>query len=183
MWSDAQRIAQGFDSVNIGYSHIKERRLRRPVPVSVGGMLGDYVPFNFCPRSVMLYVIHRGAVEGYEGGQSPIVHLISSVGSAIKTGRPWAFTNRHADLQYAKYFDSLDSEAEVDWQVMPLTFWADSDETKAKRQAEFLAHDWFPFAGIEEIGVKTEKMANKVREIVDGTEFSPRVSVKRSWYY
>ncbi len=60
LWSDAQRIRQGFVSANIGYSHIKERRLRRPITVSAGGMLGDYVPFNFCPRSIMLYVVSKG---------------------------------------------------------------------------------------------------------------------------
>ena len=80
-------------------------------------MLGDYVPFNFCYRSVMLYVIHRGSVEGYDGGQEPVVHLVSSVGQAIGCNRPWAFTDRHADLAYAKYFESLDDEGEVDWRV------------------------------------------------------------------
>jgi hypothetical protein len=83
-------------------------------------MLGDYVPFNFCNRSVMLYVIHRDSVEGYDGGQEPVVHLVSSVGRAIGSGRPWAFTDRHAELGYAKYFESTDNEGEVDWSVMPL---------------------------------------------------------------
>lgn len=47
LWSDAQRIRQGFECTNIGYSHIKERRLKRPVqdadgnPVAAGGKLGD----------------------------------------------------------------------------------------------------------------------------------------------
>lgn len=77
LWSDAQRMAQGFPSVNIGHLHIKERRRRRPVAVAAGGMLGDYVPFNFCSRSVMLYVIHCGSVDGYSGGQLPIWFRLS----------------------------------------------------------------------------------------------------------
>ena len=54
LWCDAQRIARGLAHTNIGYSHIKARRMRHPVTVSAGGTLGEYVPFNFCPRSVML---------------------------------------------------------------------------------------------------------------------------------
>ena len=59
LWSDAQRIAQQIGNVNIGHVHIKQRRLQRPVPVAAGGVLGEYVPFNFCNRSVMLFPIHR----------------------------------------------------------------------------------------------------------------------------
>ena len=183
LWSDAQRVAQSLGTVNIGHTHIKERRRRRPVATSTGGMLGDYVPFNFCNRSVMLYVIHAGSVEGYDEGQGPVVHLKSSVGHAIASGRPWAFTDRHAELAYAKYFESIEDEGEVDWKVMPLTFWAGSDETKERRNAEFLLHDWCPFEMFEEIGVMTAEIAKEVKAMLKNSGFSPRVSVQRSWYY
>jgi hypothetical protein len=68
LWSDSQRIARSLQTTNIGYTHIKQRRLRRPVPVAALGVLGDYVPFNFCYRSVMLYAL-RGGHEDYAGGQ------------------------------------------------------------------------------------------------------------------
>ena len=183
LWCDAQRETQSFDPVNIGHSHIKERRRRRPVSTTVGGMLGDYVPFNFCNRSVMLYVIHRGSVEGYDGGQDPVVHLVSSVKRAIACKRPWAFTDRHAELAYAKYFESLDNEGEVDWEVMPLKYWSNQEETKEKRQAEFLLHDWCPFDIFEEIGVNTQEIADQVEAMLQRTPYTPRVSVRRSWYY
>lgn len=183
LWSDAQRIAQTLDTVNIGHSHIKERRRRRAVSTSAGGMLGDYVPFNFCSRSVMLYVIHRGAVDGYEGGQVPVVHLVSSVEMGIRSHRPWAFTDRHADLKYAKYFESIDDEGEVDWSVMRLKYWSNDENTKEKRQAEFLLHDWCPFSVIGEISVINQEIANQVKEMLDESPFSPRVAVRRSWYY
>ncbi|NLX57134.1 MAG: DUF4433 domain-containing protein [Planctomycetaceae bacterium] len=183
LWSDAQRIAKRLTTTNIGHSHIKARRLRRRVAVAARGMLGDYVPFNFCPRSVMLYVIHRDSVEGYDGGQEPIIHLVSSVGVAIATGRPWAFTDRHAELGYARYFDSIDREAQVDWSVMPRNYWAESDEMKEKRQAEFLVHEWFPFDAVEQIGVVNERMRSRVQKILATSVFSPPVIVERSWYY
>ena len=135
LWCDAQRIERGLHATNVGYSHIKARRLRHPVSVAAGGTLGNYVPFNFCPRSVMLYVLSQGHAE-YEGGQTPVVHLISSVGEVTATGRPWFFTDRHADLAYAQQFDSTTELHQIDWSVMPLKYWSDP-ETKEKRQAEF----------------------------------------------
>lgn len=103
------------------------------------GFLGDYVPFNFCNRSVMLYVLARNKVAGYTGGQVPIVHLVSSVATATASGRPWAFTDRHADVAYARYFDDLAFLSEINWNVMPLIQWA---AVKEERQAEFLVHEW-----------------------------------------
>ncbi|MBX3228067.1 MAG: DUF4433 domain-containing protein [Labilithrix sp.] len=70
LWSDSQRIAKNLLTTNIGYSHIKQRRLNRPVTAGSGGRLGDYVPFNFCPRSVMLLVVSRGHQDSPLGGRT-----------------------------------------------------------------------------------------------------------------
>ena len=180
IWSDSQRIKRNLVTTNIGYSHIKQRRLNRPVTTGVGAKLGDYVPFNFCARSVMLYVVARGH-EDYVGGQDQIVHLVSSVNTAIALGKPWAFTDLHADLGYATYFSSLDKLGEVDWTVMPLTYWANNDDTKQKRQAEFLVYDSFPWSAVELIGVRTPAIAAHLRPLIPGG--TPPVAIKPNWYY
>lgn len=181
LWCDAQRIARGLASTNIGYSHIKERRMRHPVTVSARGTLGNYVPFNFCPRSVMLYVVSQGH-ENYREGQQPIVHLVSSIDAIRATGRPWFFTDRHADLGYANQFDTPDKLNEVDWSVMPLKYWSES-EVKEKRQAEFLVHEWCPWEAIESIGVMDRAMATRVEAAIAGAGHRPRVEMHSDWYY
>jgi hypothetical protein len=181
LWSDAQRIRRRLQVANIAYLHIKQRRLRRPVPVAAKGMLGEYVPFNFCPRSVMLYAVHRGHGD-YSNGQSDIVHLVSTVRRAISTGRPWAFTDRHADLLYADYYDDLSDLGEVAWDVMPLIWWND-DELKSRRQAEFLVHDWFRWDAVLEIGVIDDTMAARVRSLLPQSVQNPAVVVRQDWYY
>ena len=180
LWSDSQRIARNLVTTNIGYSHIKQRRLNRPVSIGNGGKLGDYVPFNFCPRSVMLFVVSKGHTD-YAGGQEEIVHLVSSVNTATSLGKPWGFTDQHADLAYASYFDTLTKLNEVDWNVMPLTHWGGNDEVKARRQAEFLVYDAFPWSAIVHIGVKSAAVAAKVQALLPSG--MPPVSVEPSWYY
>lgn len=57
--SDAAMIARGGPVQAIGMSGIKRRRIEElEVACHPGTKVGDYVPFYFCPRSVMLYVIH-----------------------------------------------------------------------------------------------------------------------------
>ena len=89
LWSDSQRIKKSLDNQNIGYSHIKERRRLRPVKVANRGTIGQYVPFNFCPRSVMLFVIHKGH-QDYTGGQEHVLHLISDV-DTLRASNPHCF--------------------------------------------------------------------------------------------
>lgn len=167
---------------NIGLSHIKQRRLARTVPCAARGVLGDYVPFNFCPRSVMLYAVSRGHLN-YNGGQTEIVHLRSTVRTAIGLGQPWAFTDRHAEVAHALYFDDLSDLGEVEWPVMPLTYWSDPQrpEIKETRQAEFLVHQQFPWAGVLEIGCINQGIAAQVTSLV-GTA-GPTVTVRGNWYY
>jgi hypothetical protein len=183
LWSDSKRIEMALGNTNIGYAHIKARRMRHPVVVSAKGTLGEYVPFNFCPRSVMLYVVSKGHVD-YRGNQSSIIHLVSSVERIQADGLAAFFTDRHADLGYARQFDDLGRlPAEVDWPVMPVRQWGGDQELKEKRQAEFLVHESCPWAAIHEIGVIDQPMVEIVESLIEDELHKPAVRVHRDWYY
>ncbi len=183
LMSDSRRRAGAFNCTNIGHMHIKNRRMMREVPVASRGVLGDYVPFNFCVRSVMLCAIYYKNVDGYVGEQNEIVHLCSTVGDAVSCGRHWAFTDRHAELQYAAFFDDLTRlEEQVEWKVMPLRDWR-GQETKETRQAEFLVHDTFPWTCVRAIGVHNSAIEEKVTSILSAAEHRPTILTKPEWYY
>src|SRR5688572_32706394 len=100
--SDAAIIARGGPVAAIGMSTIKQRRLRLPVHCHPGDCVGDYVPFYFCPRSIMLFVIHQANHPDltYRGGQGPIVHLEADLRQVVEwateNGRRWAFSLSNA---------------------------------------------------------------------------------------
>ena len=60
LWSDATMIAAGVvRRVRSGWAVIKQRCVcRLPVYCHPGDYVGDFVPFYFCPRSIMLFLIH-----------------------------------------------------------------------------------------------------------------------------
>lgn len=167
---------------NIGYQHIKNRRLSHPVTVSKMGFLGDYVPFNFCYRSVMLFALHKGH-PGYLEGQEPIIHLVSSINTIQSMGLSFFWTDGHACLKYTRQYDQIDSiHQDVDWSVMPLIYWNKTD-IKEKRQAEFLIHGHAPWEAIEMIVVKTQNMADKVYKIIEDASHQPSIRIDSDWYY
>jgi hypothetical protein len=85
LWSDAVIVQRAAPGTTIGMAGIKQRRLSLPVDCHPGDRVGEYVPFYFCPRSIMLYVIYcrnHPALE-YRDGQGEIIHLQADLHEAV----------------------------------------------------------------------------------------------------
>lgn len=113
LWCDAEIIKRKPSGTTIGMNQIKQRRLGLPLASHQGLNVGDCVPFYFCPRSVMLYLIHRANHPEltYQGGQKPIVHLeadlYSVIGWADQHQHRWAFTLSNAGSHYFEDYCNL----------------------------------------------------------------------------
>lgn len=194
LWCDAQRVKQGFECVGIAHQDLKVRRSLKPVisaagaSIAAGGNLADYVPFYFANRSPMLYSIHSGFVQGYDGGQKNVIYLASSVERVVRGNLPWCFTNGHAVEAMTDFFDSVDELTQVDWPVIGHWSWKNTDEDpdrKRRKQAEFLVHKSFPWNWVEEIGVISLSMKDQVTALLAGCGclHQPPVAVRPNWYY
>src|SRR5215203_696208 len=65
----------GLRHADIAYQNIQGRRAMKVVPKGPGGVIHDYIPFYFAPRSPMLRTINSGNVPGCDYRQDDIVHL------------------------------------------------------------------------------------------------------------
>lgn len=187
LWCDRHVAERQGAPVVIGFNHIKRRRLEEiSVTCHPGTNVGDYVPFYFCPRSVMLYVIDRRSAElQYREGQRHIVHLVSSVQVAVASAsnRPWAYSDGNAGAYYTCFYNNLNQMDNVlDWEAIRAAHWSDP-AVKEKKQAEFLVHDHYPWECIHEIGVHNERVATRIVGILAAASHHPRVSVRPDWYY
>ena len=59
LWSDAIVQQHASTGTTIGMSSIKARRLTSALTSHPTLKVGQCVPFYFCPRSIMLYLIHQ----------------------------------------------------------------------------------------------------------------------------
>jgi hypothetical protein len=182
-----RRIALGeAEAVGIGHKHIKERRAKRVVTVGPSGVVADYVPFYFAPRSPMLYSIDCGQVEGYPGGQGGVVHLVTSVERVVHEDLRFVFTDGHAEMAISRQFTDLAHLDQIDWSVMQGKWWNDTPEhpdRKRRRQAEFLIHDVAPWILIEQIGVASDAARQNVEALLAAAEDTTPISVRPEWYY
>jgi len=186
--SDATMIARGGHAAAIGMSAIKQRRLGLAVECHAGDHVGDYVPFYFCPRSVMLYLIYKGNHPDltYRGGQEPIVHLEADLREVVNwangADRRWAFSLTNAGARYSLFRRDLDRLDEIDWPAVVSTDFRRA-EVKEGKQAEFLLHGSFPWSLIRRIGVHSIGIAHGVDSAMRAAEHRPIIEVRSDWYY
>jgi len=186
LYSDAKRIELGIACNLVGMSTIKQRRLEElEVSCCPGTMVGEYVPFYFCPRSVMLFLLYKGNHPDleYRGGQEPIVHLQADLNATIRWAEEndvgWAFSSGNAGARYASFYSRKAHLNKLDWAGVANSDFRDPMVKEAK-QSEFLVFESFPLHLVEKIGVINATMLARTSEVVEnGIE----VAVESQWYY
>jgi hypothetical protein len=181
-------VLRGGPEVAVGMSAIKRRRLGLPVKCHPGDYVGEYVPFYFCPRSVMLYLLHRANHPEltYRGGQEPMLHLEADVDATVAwathTGTRWAFSLANAGAGYTMFRDSLADLGEVNWPAVAAADFSTS-AVKEGKQAEFLVQRFVPWRLVQRIGVCGTQMQRQVLSALAGAAHQPPVHVLPQWYF
>lgn len=187
LWCDAEIVRRSPPGTTIGMNGIKQRRLTELTLTSHPGLhVGDCVPFYFCPRSIMLYLIHQGNHPelSYRGGQGPIVHLEADLRQTVtwaeKNGLRWAFTLSNAGAYYFEDRCDLAQLGEIDWDAVQARDWRQCKEGK---QAEFLIERQFPWNLVSRIGVRSRQIYGHISAALRSAAHKPRVEIMPEWYY
>ncbi len=186
LWSDAVMVNRPQVGTGIGMTSIKQSRRTRPLSSHPGLNVGDCVPFYFCPRSVMLYLIHMANYDGltYRGGQKPILHLEADLHEVVIWAnahqRKWAFTTSNAASGYFADYADMTKLDEIDWEAVEAHVWRGRRESK---QAEFLLETFFPWSLVRRIGVQNGSVHRAVCDTVTSASHQPQVEIRGDWYY
>jgi hypothetical protein len=193
LWSDAEVQRHSPPGTTIGMSAIKLRRLNE---LFLGShpllTVGQCVPFYFCPRSIMLYLIHQGNHPDltYRGGQEPIIHLEADLQATVAWAesqqKRWAFTLSNAGSRYFEDRCNLDQLNELNWDAIRTNRWSGAGIAptfKEGKQAEFLVEEFFPWKLIERIGVRSQRVYQQVSNQLSKLEHRPKLELRSEWYY
>ncbi len=190
---DAEMVKYSGLGTTIGMSAIKSRRLHELTLDSHPGLyVGACVPFYFCPRSIMLYLICQANHPelSYRGGQGPIVHLefdlYASVQWAEENNRRWAFTLSNAGSNFFEDRCDLAQLHEVNWDAVQADRWSGVGTpslVKEGKQAEFLVEGSFPWGLVESVGVLNRTTYTQAAHALGASNYKPRLEIKPAWYY
>jgi len=172
----------------IGILNLKDKRLSRAIPCHENLMVGACVPFYYCPRSVMLYLLYRGNHPNldYKDGQARVVHLQFDLDKVFEWARAndkrVAVTDRNAGSVFFDAWPGLEGLQHLDWAAINAKDWKSCKEHK---QAEFLVEDCVPAHLIERIGVLSS--GDELTQVVQACKKSGLGSIECSavpeWYY
>ena len=186
LWCDAKMTNRSATGTTIGMPDLKKSRLGKELPAHTDLRVGDCVPFYFCYRSVMLYVIYRRNHPGlaYRGGQCPIVHLeadlYETVARADANQRRWAFTSSNAVSGYFNAYSDITQLSNLDWDAINARDWRGRRDGK---QAEFLVEESFPWNLVRRVGVYSPQIRARALAAMEEADHQPLVEIKRDWYY
>ena len=190
--------AAGINYQNIAHAGAQGARAFRAVPDPPGGLVHDFVPFYFAPRSPMLYAINGGRVPGCPWRQTDIVHFETTVEKVTALGHPFVFYDRNATLAFsAPYTDLAYLDTAVAWDLITeapqldgfCRFWqsrpADARyaDRMERRQAEFLVRDHIPLTCMTRLGVIDVQQQAQVQGLLAQAGLPLRVDVMQSWYF
>jgi hypothetical protein len=190
---DAVMATRSGAGTTIGMASIKRRRLEELKLNSHPGLhVGSCVPFYFCPRSIMLFLLHKANHQelAYREGQDPIIHLEADLHATVDWARQqerrWAFTLSNAGASYFEDRANLEQLGEINWDAAQTNRWSGNgidSSIKEGKQAEFLVERDFPWSLIERIGARTQMTYRQAMNCISGQAHQPLVQIKSDWYY
>jgi hypothetical protein len=184
--SDARLKAASAAPRSIAHGNIKERRERTAVTVAPHGVIADYVPFYFCPRSPMLYAFKGGRVSNAAGTQQDVLHLVLDAESLVDAGLACVHTDGHAAMQPLRFWPGVSGFAELPWDVIRSWSWSnkpDDNDRKRRKQAEFLVHNTVPWSFVQSIGAMTDATRDRAIAAMASATHRPPVTLQPDWYY
>jgi hypothetical protein len=188
LWSDKEILSRQIGGTTIGMGNIKTRRLSLPVKCYPETNVGEYVPFYYGPRSIMLYLLYRGNSPDitFKGGQEMIVHLEFDLNRVLEWAntnkRLWAIALSNAGAVYTEFRGELTGLAEVNWNAINATDFR-TTEVREGKQAEFLVYQSVPWTLVERVGVCNGRVQRHVQDLLRHFEYQPTIEVQHSWYY
>ncbi len=173
------------DFISIGNHGIITTRKDREVKIEGYGNVGEYVPFYFSPKSIMLYNILTGyGVDRIKPEE--IIFLITDIEGVINSKQLFFFSDGQANTRISRHYNDLKDLDKVDWNVVTSGDFkksiADNDRTR-RYQAEFLIHERVPINCTKAIVVYNESCATFVKKKLATTNLVIPVHIKRTFYF
>lgn len=172
--------------VRIGNLELISKRATRSVPIPPGGSLSDYIPFYFTPYSMMMFNIKTGYGGIRQFPNSEIAILVSSLRGLASQGVTAVFSDRHAYLQAAQFFSSMNDLDKIDWRLLQRRDFkrdVDDPEKTDRYQAEALVHRHLPVEHLVGIVCHGENERRTLQAHREEVGVDLKIVARPGWYF
>ena len=171
----------------IGNPDIIQRRQNRHVPLHPFGTLADYIPFYFTPYSPMLYNIETGYGGITRVSPRDIIIFVSDLYFLAELRLLFLYTDRHAYLAHAQYFDNIHQLPNViNWTILQQRDFRkdpENPEKSEKYQAETLIHNHVPVGAFKGIICYDNEVRGRVCTQCEQYNVRIPIHATNRWYF
>lgn len=173
--------------ISIGNLEIIDVRSYTAVKLPGYGDIGEYVPFYFTSRSIMLFNI----ITGYYAPKVPkrkkneIIVIRCLINDLTKRAK-WFFTDGQANDYETNHYNDLVHLDQIDWDSIHNSNFSKSDgdyDRQRRYQAEFLVHDVVPVECIESLFVYDEGTKNWTEALVKVKNMDIPVHIYKPYFF
>lgn len=151
---------RGLSHLNVANSSIQGRRSSMQVACGPGGVVHDYVPFYFCPRTPMFFKIL--STKNFD--QCLLVFICISIEKLDL--QKFVFTDSAANRALApNFYDDPTDLDKLSWDEIEKKSWSASATVKHKKMAEALCHQELKPSEIDYIVTWNKDIKEEVEEI------------------
>ena len=134
----------------------------------------------------MLYNIKTGYNGIKQRPMSEIVVVVSSLLRFQELRVPFLFTDRHAYLKTAKFFDDVGALSTIDWERLSacdFKYSADDPAKMERYQAEALAFRHVPVGALLGFACYSGTVQARLDHLVDSAGLTMKVIVRKEWLF
>jgi len=176
-------LSAGIDPVvGLSPAALRDERADFLIGGSSDKPVSDYVPFFLSPDATLWATVRAGDVhprvsaEAAAADTSEFVFLVSTVRHVSAAGRDFVVADGNSEGTTTRFGVTKEDAERM---LYRLRFEADGS---GLLDGELLVDATLPLESITLVGVQNDKVRAQVREILDGSDFTPKISVYPPWF-
>jgi hypothetical protein len=180
----AQRaiVAGTSPQLDLSTAELRAERSELAMPGTAGLRLSDFVPFFLSPEAELWQSLRSGRphprVSAAARSAEPLdfVFLVSTVRHVAADDPAFILTDGSAEGSSTRFATTREEAERLLYRLR-----AESDGERL-RDAELLVAHRLPLESVTLIGVANDKVRSAVRDVLAGSDFTPKISVYPPWF-
>ena len=175
-------VAGAVPQLDLLTAELREERAEITIPGTAENRLTSYVPFFLSPEAELWQSLRSGHEHprlSAAGGAAELldfVFLISTVRHVVGDDRAFVLADGNAESGATRFATTREKAERM---LYRLRTEVDSERLP---NAELLVPDRLPLESVTLIGVANDKVRSAVRDVLAGSDFTPKISVYPPWF-
>ena len=175
-------VTDAVPALDISPAQLRSERAEISVPGIPDATIAGFVPFFLSPDSALWQSLKAGldhprlSANARRADPLEFVFLVTTVRHVVSSERAFLIADRNVEATSARF-----ATTRIDAEHMLHRLRSDSDGSQLI-DAELLVEASVPLESITLIGVANDRVRQTVRDLLAGSDFTPKISVYPPWF-